>query len=526
VLLDLVKAFETIPHQHILDAAKKHHCNLWVLRLSLSAYRVPRTVVVDGVCSTPQTATQGITAGSGFATDELACLLLDVCDELKEAYPSLDLSEYVDDLTIGQAGPGWWVADILASATEFVIDILQVRLQLSVSATKSAVVGSTSKLARTVATKIRSGIVKAADHAKILGTATTSGRARCTKLLQSRLKSTKAKGKRARNLKRSGVNSSVWAATAGLTGMLYGAEVTGVATTMLHQQRSAICSAAHAQNAGRNPLMALWVHDCEVRKLDPSFLAHELPVLHYAKACYEQWLPANTINTTCSQVQEALEAAEFKCNAAKGPIAATILTLKRIGWSLEDGHTMVTDTGATLNLTVDSPAFVVDQVTQAVRRKIGSEIDVSLPFLQAKGRGPVRSGVRRLLRAKKNSHKSHALWKSKHRGDLRSAVNNGQWPQVRLHKAQVVDSNVCKLCNLAVGTLAHRHECVTTAPARGACTVDWDCQKLVASLSVGARHLLATRGLLACADLSRHPPSEDGVPDLGNLPRVWSNLRR
>ena len=34
VLLDLVKAFETIPHKHILAAARKHDYNLWILRLS------------------------------------------------------------------------------------------------------------------------------------------------------------------------------------------------------------------------------------------------------------------------------------------------------------------------------------------------------------------------------------------------------------------------------------------------------------------------------------------------------------
>ena len=69
VLLDLVKAFETIPYKHILDAARKHDYNLWILRMSLKAYRVPRTIVADGVCSTPKVATQGITAGSGFATE-------------------------------------------------------------------------------------------------------------------------------------------------------------------------------------------------------------------------------------------------------------------------------------------------------------------------------------------------------------------------------------------------------------------------------------------------------------------------
>ena len=59
-------------------------------------------------------ASQGITAGSDFATEELACLLLDVCNELRASYPTVDLSEYVDDVTLGHSGPEWFVTDILA----------------------------------------------------------------------------------------------------------------------------------------------------------------------------------------------------------------------------------------------------------------------------------------------------------------------------------------------------------------------------------------------------------------------------
>ena len=49
ILLDLVQAFEMIPHHHIAAAAKKHGYNLWVLRMSLRAYIIPGTIVVDGV---------------------------------------------------------------------------------------------------------------------------------------------------------------------------------------------------------------------------------------------------------------------------------------------------------------------------------------------------------------------------------------------------------------------------------------------------------------------------------------------
>ena len=48
-MLDLVKAFELIPHHHIILAAIKHRYPLYLLRLSLAAYRLPRTVGIEGV---------------------------------------------------------------------------------------------------------------------------------------------------------------------------------------------------------------------------------------------------------------------------------------------------------------------------------------------------------------------------------------------------------------------------------------------------------------------------------------------
>ena len=77
-LMDLTKAFETIPHDLLLDAAKCRGFPLALLRLSLAAYRLKRSVGIDGVYSRQIRATRGITAGSGFATSELRLLLLDV----------------------------------------------------------------------------------------------------------------------------------------------------------------------------------------------------------------------------------------------------------------------------------------------------------------------------------------------------------------------------------------------------------------------------------------------------------------
>ena len=47
VLVDLVKAFERVPHARVAHAAARCGYPMWVLRLSLDAYRMDRTVVID-----------------------------------------------------------------------------------------------------------------------------------------------------------------------------------------------------------------------------------------------------------------------------------------------------------------------------------------------------------------------------------------------------------------------------------------------------------------------------------------------
>eukprot|EP00974_Lingulodinium_polyedra_P042596 4089448-Lingulodinium_polyedra.AAC.1 len=50
-LLDLVKAFEKLPRCVLVGVARKHGYSLVVLRLTLAAYRIARSVGVEGVYS-------------------------------------------------------------------------------------------------------------------------------------------------------------------------------------------------------------------------------------------------------------------------------------------------------------------------------------------------------------------------------------------------------------------------------------------------------------------------------------------
>ena len=49
VLLDLIKGFERIPHAILAREATRLGYPLWLLRLSLAAYRLPRSLRIDGV---------------------------------------------------------------------------------------------------------------------------------------------------------------------------------------------------------------------------------------------------------------------------------------------------------------------------------------------------------------------------------------------------------------------------------------------------------------------------------------------
>ena len=74
-LLDLVKAFETVPHAILARSAIALGFPAALIRLSLAAYRLARALGVDGAYSKLIVATRGITAGAGFATIELELLL-------------------------------------------------------------------------------------------------------------------------------------------------------------------------------------------------------------------------------------------------------------------------------------------------------------------------------------------------------------------------------------------------------------------------------------------------------------------
>ena len=122
-LLDLVKAFEHIPHHILAYAACRHGYPVALLRLAIAAYRIARSIGIGGLYSRLIRASRGITAGSGSATSELRLLLIGLILTISTYWPQVDVKLYVDDLSLSMTGHALSVAATVSHATSFAISI-------------------------------------------------------------------------------------------------------------------------------------------------------------------------------------------------------------------------------------------------------------------------------------------------------------------------------------------------------------------------------------------------------------------
>ena len=531
-LLDLVKAFERIPHHLVADAAARLGFNLVVLRLSLASYRLARAIGVDGTFSVLLIATRGITAGSGFATLELRILLHEAIVISTRRWPLLQLYVYVDDLTIAAAGTSELCLSTARQATDFFVRVFEQGFKLEVSCAKSFAVSARISHALALARATTKRVLQPVRATKLLGVAYAGGTRRSVKTLNGRLKQFRSKLPRIHALRKQGVSASKVVKAMGAPGMLYGVDVSGLSNTHLHNVRVAALRASLPPGAGRNADVAYAVLDAGGRSLDPAFAAHATPVKHWGMAIWQKWVALPELTAAFDQAHAKLS--EVRAHGQKvwaavtGPAAALIATVWRLGWTCDSAHIFRDDTGAHFDLLRMSPALVVKAVHRSVERWRFKRVCAVLPdlvpsatdlhrraaahmdetasevftFLVDRPLGPLVRGTSRIT-------STVPQWSTKCRSQLLSAATGGQWPQVRVAKIpHATTDNRCQLCFSQTGTLQHRRNCPVTRPAEGWPPPPLPCSTLVSGLGARRHDLLLTRGLLALS-IPRPPQQEE-----------------
>ena len=511
-LLDLVKAFEMIPHKQLIQAGLRLGYPMKLLKLSLAAYRLLRAVGVDGIFAELVQATRGITAGSGFATSELRLLLIEMVWELRHRWgDDLNIKLYVDDLTLAVTGKVGHCMGVLDGALQQATEFLQGRLGMEVSIKKSVVVAGRAALAKAFCKRRTVTVVKPVARTKLLGVDFTAGRRRSTKVAKARLKSFGKRVKRFQALRRSGLKVAAMARAAATPAICYGADVMGIADSTLETARSRVCGAASPPARGRSVDITLWMLDGASGTLDPGFDAVVPGLRHWCYAWWEAWFKPAILTSAFDCTVAAINfQKEVAWNKVAGPMAALLLSLKRVGWAVPSAEEAIDHQGHRWSFRLDSPAIILQASKRAVRNWRLQKIGLLLPGLIPEGLDCKRTNgcegsflldfadVLKTLCKAKGPTKAAPLWDPKHRGDLLSAVSGGQWTQSRkfaVRPWQLTD-NRCQLCGEEVGTISHRFACRKTAPTGGWPAAPQDTSCCISRLNARRRTLLQERGLL------------------------------
>ena len=509
-LLDLVKAFETVPHQELIDAAERLGYPTMLLRLSLAAYRFQRAVGIDGVFGKLAQATRGIIAGSGFATTELRIILTELMQELHAKFaPTVSAKLYVDDLSLAGSGPKRECIATSAMALKHAVGYFEDKLGMEVSIKKSACLASHLSVSRLTLKKAATKVATAVKFSKMLGVGFVGGRRRSTKVFQQRLKQVKSRTPRYHSLRRAGANVAGMARAAATPAITYGVDVFGLADSPLQAARSTVAHMGAPPGAGKSVDLVLHLLDGPSGTMDPMFDASLLGLRHWAYAWWESWLRAEWL-------VEGFQLAAAKLNdlsewrKAHGPTTSLLCSLHRIGWSMPSASEVIDHEGCSWRFQLDSPAAILQAGHRAVRKWRLARICSALPGLaadacdfgvasQAQGSFLVDFAdiLKRLCKGAKPS-KGNKIWQPKFKVDLTSAITGGQWSQTRrasVKKWEISDSR-CQLCLEAPGTLWHRRKCITIRPEGGWPTAPPTTTRVANKLSLRRTELLTTRGLM------------------------------
>ena len=354
-----------------------------ILRLSIAAYRLQRSIGIDGIYSRTIVATRGITAGSGFATSELLLLLMDTMVELSRGWVGvLTFKLFVDDLTLAACGLPQHVVSVMVAAIDFVIDQFETVLCMEVSAKKSKVLAGRPAIALAIATRIRSRKLGVTLRARLLGTDTTGGRRRGTQVAQERLRAFTALVPRFHQLRKLGVNTQQMVRASGPPAILYGCEVMGVSNSKLLTTRSKVAAAAAPQAGGKSPELILYAVDGPGGTLDPAFDAHARPLQFWALAWWESWFSADALQQAFDEAARKLLSARGSWwSLVAGPATALLASLRRLGWSMRSAVEVIDDCGSTWRFDRDSPAAMISACHRSVRRWRLQKIGEILPGL-------------------------------------------------------------------------------------------------------------------------------------------------
>ena len=333
---------------------------------------------------------------------------------------------------------------------------------------------------------------------------------------------------RIRAIRQQGLSAVQYVQAAGVPAMMYGVDCMGIADTALKKANGLAAAAIAPPAMGKSARMTLHAAAPVCTSVDPSYTAHVGPIKAWATAWWDGWTDKNAMGVAYRSAANRLRSAKASVwSNVNGPASALIATCSRIGWKSTDGRTFKDDLGTVHDVALDPPMSIAAAAQRSVRRwclrQVFAELPTAAPVGNTSTRQPtadappvrtlidVSSALKPLYKGGKVVADSYPQWRAKHRAELSSAINGGQWPQARKAKLPSWEhGNLCQLCKNHVGTIAHRRTCPAVVPPEGWPLASPDVDRFVSSLSPARKQLLADRAVVAIDIPSPVPQADTG----------------
>ncbi len=483
IIYDMESFFETIDRTLLLRRARQVGFPEPIVRLCLAAYAGPRMLVLDGALSREVHPTCGIVAGCGMATTMVRIYCITEFDMMLTRLPkTTHFDAHIDDLVItGEALPVQLVRD-MTNAERELAGVIEKGLKGKVAEGKAGVVATSLDVAKQIKRNIpllTGPITRAMPN---LGTDCMAGRAKgrqSRKFKQFvRIKRGQARSPRLRLLSKViGNRARTIFVTGVCPAMQYGAATRGMSDMDVRKLRRVAASSfpPHARN--RSLALALLLNG------NPTARAEVAPASQMARMVWKaKTQPADAcrrgsgltdIRSWVECVKPELDQltgdiaqrsmggqpmGSRQANAAwrsiKGPMAATALTLARIGWTWPQPLVWRDDRGVDIRITASTPAAITDLLCEGHRR--------SLERYAGRRRAeadPAYLPNRRLCADLAERFLRGALPRDVtpiQRGAYRSCANGAVMTNQRAHQGGYIVDDVCPKCGQRGDSLHHR----------------------------------------------------------------------
>ena len=454
VLLDLAKAFESVPLSEAWSRGLSLGMPPAILRLALEVCSFTRHLVLQGEVTEGVQTFSAILAGTSFATDILYAVFVGPCDRLQECWPSLNLSLVVDDLALQAPGKKHEVGSVAAGATEqIMLELREIGFMVSAGDVwspggKTTAVGSCPQVMARMRTSFRRLGVKTSQHARHLGVDYTPGKrgSRLMAVARGRLKGVIARADRIKRLRLPGKAVNRLVRTALVPASLHGTGVTGVTDAAIKSLVS-VAHAAFGNATGRSAYARLSLSGGM-----PGCREAVQPIVDWARAVFDDLAPTHILDAAWKKAAGNVGLADNPQEQVEGPAGAAMAAAVRIGWQMPSWYTFREADGNVLDARHEAPNTLFKAAMEAMddwfagRSKLAEQVE-GLPFLEP------------LLAYSNAKHTSAAV-----RGSLR-AMAEGAWPtQKTLFEGGLADDPLCTACAAAPGTFYHRvRMCPSTA---------------------------------------------------------------